>query len=88
GKTDLAVWRASEGNWYIIESGSARLQTVTLGTQDDVPALADYDGDGKADPSVWRASTGTWTVKRSSDGVEMTKTHGQSGDVPIMARRN
>ncbi|HEX8998420.1 MAG TPA: FG-GAP-like repeat-containing protein, partial [Blastocatellia bacterium] len=88
GKTDLAVWRASEGNWYIIESGSARLQTVTLGTQDDVPALADYDGDGKADLAVWQASTGVWTIKRSRDNVELSQVHGQSGDVPIMSKRN
>ena len=82
------MWRASEGNWYIIQSSNAEIRTVSLGAQGDEPVAGDYDGDGKADVAVWRASTGMWSIKRSSDGAEVSKAHGQSGDMPIMARRN
>jgi spore coat protein A len=88
GKTDVAIWRGSEGAWYIWESLGAALRTVTLGVAGDVPVAADYDGDGKVDVAVWQASTGTWTVKSSRDGAETATAFGQSGDTPIMARKN
>lgn len=54
-----------------------------LGT--DVPAAADYDGDGKADIAVWRGADTNWYILRSSDGAVQTVSWGTAslGDVPV-----
>jgi len=39
GHTDMAVWRPSLGDWFVIPSGSPRSPTVNQwGTDGDVPA--------------------------------------------------
>lgn len=55
GKVELAVFRPSEGMFYM-EDG----KSVKLGQQDDIPVPADYDGDGFADLAVYRPSNMTW----------------------------
>jgi hypothetical protein len=34
----------------------------------EVPAPADYDGDGKADLAIYQRSTKTWSIRNSADG--------------------
>ena len=65
---DFAVWRPSEGNWYIIRSSDGRApMPVALGRSGDIPVPGDYDGDGITDFAVWRPSDGTWHIIMSSD---------------------
>jgi hypothetical protein len=56
-----------------------------LGTPDDVPVPADYDGDGRRDIAVWRPSDGLWQIKTSGTGYGETVTvqWGNSGEVPL-----
>ena len=55
GKTDLAVWRASTGTWFILQSATSTVRTVNFGTAGDNPTVVgDYDGDGKSDLAVYR----------------------------------
>ena len=56
GKTDIAVWRPREGNWYIRNSGTGTVTVQQWGANSlhDIPVPGDYDGDGKTDIAVWR----------------------------------
>jgi hypothetical protein len=82
-KADLAVWRPSDGHWYILGAGT---YTAThFGVPGDIPAVADFDGDGRADISVFRPSTGTWYRLNSGNRNFIAITFGQNGDVPAQS---
>ncbi len=84
-KNDFAVWRPSEGNWYIIKSSNGSTRITQWGVSGDVPVPADYDGDGSADLAVWRPSEGNWYIIRSSNGAVEVRQWGVNGDVPVPA---
>ena len=87
GRTDLAVWRGSTGQWFVNRSTNGSLQTVTWGAgydpYFDIPVAADYDGDGKADFAVWRPLDGVWYIINSGDGSVRVEGLGQNGDIPV-----
>ncbi len=74
GRTDVAVYRPSTGDWFILQS-STNTGTVTswgapAGTgAGDIAAPGDYDGDGITDLAVYRESTGTWYLRYSFGGT-------------------
>ncbi len=66
-KTDIAVYRASTGAWYVHPSkGGTPYGIGWGGDPNDKPVPGDYDGDIKTDYAVYRTSTGAWYVKPSS----------------------
>jgi len=83
GKTDYAVFRPSDGTWFIIYSGNGQTVTKEWGIKGDAPVARDCDGDGKTDYAVWRPSDGTWFVIYSSNGQTVKKGWGISSDIPI-----
>jgi hypothetical protein len=82
-KSDVAVYRPSEGQWYILRTTDATPQQVLFGISTDTIVPGDYDGDGKTDVAVWRASTGTWYIINSSNGSISIINWGQNLDVPV-----
>jgi uncharacterized repeat protein (TIGR01451 family) len=82
-KTDLSVFRPSEGNWYFIESSTNILQTVQWGLADDKLVPGDYDGDKKTDLAVWRTSENLWYVLYPYNGSYDIAQFGLSTDIPI-----
>ncbi len=69
GKTDIAVYRAGTGAWYVYPSGgSAPYGLGWGGVSSDKPVPGDYDGDGKTGIAVYRASLGAWFVVPSGSG--------------------
>lgn len=84
-KADIAVFRPSERNWYIINSSNGSIRVVQWGLAGDVSAPGDYDGDGRADIAVFRPSNAQWGIIRSSDGGETSVIFGIGGDVPVPA---
>ena len=93
GRTDLCVWRASTGTWYILKSSDNYSYATYLayqwgnGADGDVPVPGDYDGDGRTDLAVWRTSTGTWYILKSSDNYSyatyVAYQWGADADLPI-----
>jgi hypothetical protein len=88
GRTDLAVYRPSTGQWFILQSSTGTLVTVQWGTSGDLPVPADFDGDGKTDVAVYRHSTGTWFIFWSSTStLSMVQWGDKTGDdAPVLER--
>ena len=79
-KTDVAVFRPSDGNWRIINSLTGTPRISHHGVNGDVPVPGDYDGDGKADLAVFRPSEGKWHIIKSSNGSELEIVCGERTD--------
>ena len=56
GKTDFAVFRPSNGTWYVLESISG-FKAFQWGTNGDKALVGDFDGDERDDATVFRPST-------------------------------
>ncbi len=82
-KSDIAIWRPSEGVWFIIPTATSTPYTVNYGVAGDKLVPGDYDGDGKTDLAIWRPSNGTWYITKSSDGSQTAKPYGVSTDTPV-----
>jgi hypothetical protein len=89
GKSDLAVFRQSTGQWFVFGSTTGFLGPVLFGAPGlgDVAGPADYDGDGKTDLAVYRATTAEWFVFGSATGFPGPVLLGAPGlgDVPVPA---
>ena len=79
-----AVRRPGNGSWYVLRSEDSSFFAVPFGATGDVPAPADYDGDGKADLAVFRPDGANWFIQRSTAGILIQQV-GATGDVPTPA---
>ncbi|HEX9928603.1 MAG TPA: FG-GAP-like repeat-containing protein [Pyrinomonadaceae bacterium] len=80
GRADVAVFRPSNGTWYLLQS-TAGFRAVQFGQRSDVPVPADYDGDRKTDIAVFR--NGFWYQLLSETNSFHAIHFGQFGDIPI-----
>lgn len=83
GKTDLSVFRPTEGNWYLNRSTDG-FTVRSWGLSSDITTPGDFDGDNKTDTAIFRPSTGTWWILRSSDGGFSSAPFGLNGDIPVV----
>lgn len=82
GTTVPAVWRPSNGTWYIYGVSTTQYGEVPS----DVPVPADYDGDGIADFALFKAGGGasyTWLIRPSSGASQILAGFGGVGDIPV-----
>jgi hypothetical protein len=81
-KSDVALWRPSTGEWFVLRSEDMSFYSVPFGTSGDIPSAGDYDGDGKWDTAVFRPTDTNWYINRSTSGNQVIQ-FGVSGDRPI-----
>jgi glucose/arabinose dehydrogenase len=86
GKTDVAIYRSSNGGWYIIPSSppSTPYGAGWGGGASDIPVPGEYDGDGKTDVAIYRPSNGGWYIIPSGGAAPYGVAWGGSiGDLPV-----
>jgi|GEM_PF-2034465 len=83
GKTDIAVFRADEGRWYIKQSSDGKMRVEQWGLEKDLLTPADFDGDGRTDVAVFRPQQGVWYIKQSSNDSALIVPFGLRGDIPV-----
>jgi hypothetical protein len=82
GKTDVAFFRPSTNEWYVLRSENLTFYAAPFGAAGDITVPGDYDGDGKNDLAVFRPSSVTWFVSKSTGGV-LIQAFGAAGDKPV-----
>ena len=80
GKIDPAVYRPSEGIWYLLQTTNG-FAGIHFGLNQDKPVPSDYDGDGRADVAVYRPSEGIWYFLNSTNGFSAVQ-FGLNNDLP------
>jgi hypothetical protein len=85
GKIGVAVFRTSQGDWYILPDlqNPSQYRTETWGRpSEDRPCSGDYDGDGVTDLCIVRPENGQlhWYIRRSSDWEPQTAVWGLPSD--------
>lgn len=83
GRTDISVFRPSNGVWYLQQS-TAGFAAYSFGIDEDTIAPGDFDGDGRTDVAVWRPENRTWYLLRSTAGFTAFQ-FGALGDIPAAA---
>jgi len=83
GKSDICVFRPSNGSWHYIGSENNIYQTAQFGAFGDKPLAADFDGDARADLAVFRPSESIWYVLESANQTFRAIRFGLGGDVPL-----
>ncbi len=82
---DLAVWRPSTGQWWVLGGPGSAQTNASWGQAGDIPVPGDYDGDGKTDFSIFRPSNYQWYIIFSSNNVISNYEFGAVGDKPAQA---
>lgn len=84
-KSDISVFRPSNGTWYAVNSSNSSFVIRNFGQAGDIPAAEDFDGDNKTDIAVFRPSDGNWYYISSSANTFNVVNFGGSGDTPAAA---
>ncbi len=82
GRTDLAVFRPSDSNWFLNRS-SAGFVAIQWGLADDILVPGDYDGDNRTDTAIFR--NGIWAILAGNYDTVQLINFGQAGDIPVPA---
>lgn len=81
-KTDVSVFRPTEGVWYINNSSNNTFRIQGFGANGDIPTPEDYDGDNITDIGIFRPASGEWYHFLSSNNTVGVIQFGANGDVP------
>ncbi len=81
GSSDLGVYYAPGGNWYVFRS-SRGFYADQFGYAGTIPVAGDFDGDGKSDLAVYYPPGGNWYIFGSQRGFFVDQ-FGFAGTMPV-----
>lgn len=62
GKTELVVFRPSDGKWYMFNTLTGTISITEWRLNGDQLVPGDYNGDRRTDFAVYRPSTNIWYI--------------------------
>jgi hypothetical protein len=83
GRSDYAVFRNGEGNWYILLSSTSTWLVTHFGLPNDIPVPNDFDGGGRSDIAVFRPSEGNWYIWHTESQSFSAVHFGSNSDKPV-----
>jgi len=80
GKTDLSLFRPTDGTWYI--NGTTQSRAIRWGTNGDIPVLAPFRG-YKFFHTIYRPTESRYYSFNSENGDTGAFSFGTAGDIPL-----